>query len=46
MTVGNPTPGHVFEENRNSKRHMHPDVHSNTTYNSENVETTKTSIDR
>ena len=46
MTVGNPTPGHVFEENHNSKRHMHPDVHSNTTYNSQNVETTKTSIDR
>ena len=27
----NPTPGHVTQENPNSKRHMHPNVHSITT---------------
>ena len=46
MTVGNPTPGHVFEENRNSKRHMHPNVHSNTACNSQNMETAETPIAR
>ena len=25
----NPTPGHIPEENNNSKRHMHPKVHCN-----------------
>ena len=37
----NPTPGHRFRENCNSKRYMHPSVHPNssTTYNSQDMET-------
>ena len=30
MWSGNPTPEHIPRENHNSKRHMHPDVHSST----------------
>ena len=30
----NPTPGHICGENYNSKRYMHPYVHSSTVYNS------------
>ena len=38
----NPTPGHISrkDENSNSKRHMHPNVHSGTIYNSQDRETT------
>ena len=36
----NPTPGHIPRENHNSKRHMHPNVHSSTNYNSQDVEAT------
>ena len=36
------TPGHISgkDENSNSKRYMHPNVHSSTVYNSQNMETT------
>ena len=36
----NPTPGHISGENSNSKRYMHPSVHSSTIYNSQNMEAT------
>ena len=38
----NPTPGHISEkdENANSKRYMHPNVHSSTIYNSQDMEET------
>ena len=38
----NPTPGHVSgkDENSNSKRYMHPYVHSSTIYNSQDMEAT------
>ena len=36
----NPTPGHIPRQNYNSKRYMHPYVHSSTTYNSQDMETT------
>ena len=42
----NPTPGHIFGENSNSERYMHPDVHSSTVYSSQDVEATIMSIDR
>ena len=46
MWSGNPTLGHMSEkdENSNSKRSMHPNVHSSTMYN--NQEATYMSIDR
>ena len=39
----NPTPGHISrkDENSNSKRYMHPNVHSSTIYNRQDVEATK-----
>ena len=37
---GNPSPGHISEENSNSKRYMHPNVHSSTVYNSQHMEAT------
>ena len=33
-------------ENHNSKRHMHPNIHSGTTYNSQDMETTEMPINR
>ena len=38
----NSTPGHISEENENTnlKRYMHPNVHSNTIYNSQDIEAT------
>ena len=36
----NPTPGHTSGENYNSKRYRHPNVHSSTIYNSQNMEAT------
>ena len=36
----NPTPGNLSGQNSNSKRHMHPNVHSSTIYNSQNMEET------
>ena len=38
--TSNPTPGHISGENSNSKRYMHPSVHSNTIYNSQDMEAT------
>ena len=36
----NPTPGHIPWENHNSKRHMHPNVHCSTIFNSQIMEAT------
>ena len=36
----NPTTGHIPWENHNSKRHMHPNVHCSTIYNSQDMEAT------
>ena len=36
----NPIPGHLCEENQDSKRYMHPSVHCGTIYNSQNMEAT------
>ena len=36
----NPTPGHISGENYNSKRFMHPNVHSSIIYNSQDTEET------
>ena len=33
-----PTPGPISQENHNSVRHMHPNIHCSTTYNSQNTE--------
>ena len=44
--IHNPTLGHMSEENYNLKRHMLPNVHSNTIYNSQDMEATKMSINR
>ena len=42
------TLGHISgkEKNSNSKRYMHPDVHSSTISNSQNTEATEMSINR
>ena len=37
----NPTPGHIPRENHNSERHMHPNVHCSTIYNSQDMEQPK-----
>ena len=34
----NPTPGHRSRQNYNSRRYMHPSVHSSNIYNSQDVE--------
>ena len=34
------TPGHTFGQKYNSKRYVHPYVHSSTIYNSQDMETT------
>ena len=36
----NPTPGHISRENCNSKKYMHPYVHSSTIHNSQDMEAT------
>ena len=36
----NLTPGHISRENDNTKRYMHPNVHCNTIYNSQDMEAT------
>ena len=35
-----PTPGHIFGENHNSKRYMHPSVHCSTIHSSQDMEAT------
>ena len=40
------TTGHIPRENHNSKRHMHPNVHRGTIYNSQVMEATYMPIDR
>ena len=42
----NPTPGHIFRQNSNPKRYMHPNVHCSTFHNTHNVEATYMSIAR
>ena len=42
----NLTPGHISRENDNTKRYMHPNVHCNTIYNSQDMEATQMSTDR
>ena len=42
----NPTPGHISGQNYNSKRYMHPYVHSSTIHSSQDMEATYMSIDR
>ena len=39
----NSTPGYISRENHNLKRHMHPNVHSSTIYNNQDMETTQNS---
>ena len=36
----NPTPGHIYRQNYNSKSYMHPNVHCSTIHNSQDMETT------
>ena len=36
----NPTPGHTHQENQNWKRHVYPNVHCSTVYNSQDMEAT------
>ena len=36
----NPTAGHTHRGNQNGKRHMYPNVHCSTVYNSQDMETT------
>ena len=40
ILFSNTTPGHIFRQKYNSKRHMHPYVHSSTIYNSQDTEAT------
>ena len=40
-----PTPGHISEENHNSKQYMHPSVHCSMIYNSQDMEATWMSTD-
>ena len=44
--LSNPTTGHIPRENHNSKRHMHPNIHCSTIYNSHVMEATYMPIDR
>ena len=37
----NPTPGHLSRENHNSKWYMHPNVHSSTIYNNQDMKQTQ-----
>ena len=36
----NPTAGHTHQGNQNWKKHMHPNVHHSTVYNSQDMEAT------
>ena len=36
----NPTPGHISGQNYNSKRYIHPYVHSSTSHDSQDMEIT------
>ena len=38
--ASNPAPGYISGQNYNSKRYMHPYVHSSTIHNSQDLETT------
>ena len=40
----NPTLGHLSGENHNVKTYMHPNVHCNTIYNSQDMEAVKCSL--
>ena len=40
----NPTAGHTHRGNQNWKRHVHPNVHHSTVYNSQDMEATQMSI--
>ena len=42
----NPTPGQISKGNYNSKKYMHPNVHSSPVYNSQDMETSQMSINR
>ena len=42
----NPTPGHIFSQNDNYKRYTHPYIHSSTSHNSQDMETTWIAINR
>ena len=46
QNIYNPTPGHISRkgENFNLKRYMHPNVHSSTIYNSQDMEITQAPI--
>ena len=44
--LSNPTSGRISRENHNSKRHMHPNVHCSTIYDSQVMEATSMPIDR
>ncbi len=46
MSSSNPIHGYMSGEEYNSKRHMHPNVHSSTIYNSQDTETTQMFTDR
>ena len=46
MWSSDPTPGHTFIQNCNSKRYIHFYVHSSTIHRSQYMETTKMSINR
>ena len=41
-----PTPEHLFTENHNLKRYLHPSVHCSSIYNSKDTEATKMSTNR
>ena len=38
MGSGNDTPEHISRENSNSKRYVYPNVHTSTSYNSQDME--------
>ena len=42
----NPTPGHTHRRNQNRKRHVYPNDHCSTVYNSQDMDTTCMSISR
>ena len=40
LRPSNPTAGHTHRGNQNGKRHMYPNVHHSTVYNSQDMEAT------
>ena len=44
--LSSPTAGHTHRGNQNWKRHMYPNVHHSTVYNSQDMEATQMSISR